>query len=124
MARIAESYGPMLILVVMSKLPENLKLTITRQFDQDLWDIKLILEPFKNKLAVLGKLSLTQGADKDKLELNTASETCLYTAHGESKFSCFFCHQKHKPQHCETVTNTETRKSILRKSSKCFFMSS
>ena len=42
-----DSYGPMLISVVMSKLPENLKLTITRQFGQDLWDIKLILGPLK-----------------------------------------------------------------------------
>ena len=37
-----ESYGPMLIPVVMSRLPENLKLNITRQFGQDFWDIKLI----------------------------------------------------------------------------------
>ena len=115
-----DSYGPMLIPVVMSKLPENLKLNITRQFGQDLWDIKLILESFKNKLAVLEKLSLTKATDKDEFEFNTASGTCLYTAQGESTFSCVFCHQKHKPQHCKTVTKTETRKSILRKKSKCF----
>ena len=36
-----ESYGPMLIPVVMSRLPENLKLNITRQFGQDFRDIKL-----------------------------------------------------------------------------------
>ena len=84
-----DSYGPILIPVVMSKLPENLKLTITLQFGQDLWDIKLILESFKNELAVLEKLSLTKGADKDEFEFNTASETCLYTKQGESKFSCF-----------------------------------
>ena len=54
----------MLILVVMSKLPENLKLTTTRQFGQDLWDIKVILESFKNELAVLEKLSLTKAAEK------------------------------------------------------------
>ena len=60
------SYGPMLIPVVMSKLLENLKLNITRQFGQDLWDIKLILESFKNELAVLEKLSLTKAADKNE----------------------------------------------------------
>ena len=46
-------YGLMLIPVVMSKLPEYFKLTTTQKFGQDLWDIKLILESFKNKLAVL-----------------------------------------------------------------------
>ena len=44
-----------------------------------------------------------------------ASRTCLYTAQGESKFNCVFYHQKHKPQHCKTVTKIQTRKSILRK---------
>ena len=67
-----DSYGPMLIPVVMSKLPENLKLNITRQFGQDLWDIKLILESFKNELAVLEKLGLTKAADKDEFEFTTA----------------------------------------------------
>ena len=115
-----DSYARMLIPIVMSKLPENLKLNITRQFGQDLWDIKLILESFKNELAVLEKLSLTKATDKDEFEFNTASGTCLYTAQGESKFSCVFCHQKHKPQHCKTVTKIETRKTILRKKGKCF----
>ena len=46
---IVDSYGPMLIPIVMWKLPENLKLTITRQFGQDLWDIKLILVSFKTR---------------------------------------------------------------------------
>ena len=115
-----ESYGPMLIPVVMSRLPENLKLNITRQFDQDFRDIKLTWKSFKNELAVLEKLSLTKAADKDEFEFNTASGTCLYTAQGESKFSCAFCHQKHKPQHCKTVTKIETIKSILRKKGKCF----
>ena len=84
------SYGPMLIPVVMSKLPENLKLTITRQFGQDLWDIKLILEYFKKELAVPEKLSLTKAANKNEVEFKIASGTCLYNAQGESKFSCFF----------------------------------
>ena len=64
----SDSYGPMLIPVVMSKLPENLKLNITRQFGQDLWDIKLILKCFKKKLAVLEKLSLTKAAVKDEFK--------------------------------------------------------
>ena len=44
----------------------------------------------------------------------------MHTAQGESKFSCVFCHQKYKPQHCKIVTKIETRKSILRKKGKCF----
>ena len=44
----------------------------------------------------------------------------LYTAQGETKCSCFLCQQKHEPQHCQTLTKIETRKSIMRKKGKCF----
>ena len=115
-----DSYDPMLIPVVMSKLPENLKLNITRQFNQDLWDIKLVLESFENELAALEKLGLSKVADKDEFEFNTASGKSLYTAQGESKFSSISCHEKPKTQHCKTVAKTEAKKSILRKKSKCF----
>ena len=42
----SDGYSPMFIPFVMSKLPGNLKLNITRQFGQDLFDIKLILGSF------------------------------------------------------------------------------
>ena len=38
----SDSYGLMLIPVVMSKLPENLKLTITRQFGQEIFGILIL----------------------------------------------------------------------------------
>ena len=44
----------------------------------------------------------------------------LYTAQGETKCSSFLCQQKHEPQHCQTLTKIETRKSIMRKKGKCF----
>ena len=65
-------------------------LLLTRQFGQNLWEIKLILESFKNELAVLEKLSLTKAADKDEFEFNRASGTYLDTTQGKSKFSCVF----------------------------------
>ena len=88
----------------MSKFPGNLKLTITLQFGQELWNIKLILEPFKNELSVLEKLSLTKAADKDEFEFNTATGICLYNAQGESKSNCAFLSSETKPktlQNCE-----------------------
>ena len=86
------SYDPMLITVVMSKLPENLLLNLNLLLLDNLVKFFGILKSFKNELAVLENLRLTKAADKD--EFNTASGKCLYTAQGESKFNCVFCHQK------------------------------
>ena len=52
--------------------------------------IELILEPFKNELAVLQKLSLTKAADKDEFEFITAIGICFYNAQDESKFNFAF----------------------------------
>ena len=45
-----KSYGPLLITVFMGKLPEELKLIISREFDKVVWDIRIIIDAFKREL--------------------------------------------------------------------------
>ena len=55
----SEDYGPMLIPVLMSKLPQELKLIITRQFGKDVWNINNILKSLKDEIETREKLNLT-----------------------------------------------------------------
>ena len=55
----ASDYGPLLIPVLMSKLPHELKLLITRQFGKGVWDVKIILESLKSEIETREKLKLT-----------------------------------------------------------------
>ena len=55
----ASDYGPMLIPVLMSKLPHELKLLITRQFGKGVWDVKIILESLKSEIETREKLKIT-----------------------------------------------------------------
>ena len=90
-----KNYGAMLVPVVMSKLPQQVKLIITRQFGKTSWDIKLILNALKIELEAREKVSLT-----DKFESTTSSlheeELCTGMTLNTSisprdKFVCVYC---------------------------------
>ena len=49
----------MLIPVLMSKLPHELKLLIKMQFGKGVWDVKIILESLKSEIETREKLKLT-----------------------------------------------------------------
>ena len=94
-----KNYGAMLVPVVMSKLPQQVKLIITRQFGKTSWDIKLILNALKIELEAREKVSLT-----DKFESTTSSlheeELCtgmtLNTSiNPRDKFVCVYVSTKH-----------------------------
>ena len=45
-----KSYGSLLAPVFMSKLPDKLKLLISRQFGKNIWEITEIMKLFRNEL--------------------------------------------------------------------------
>ena len=45
----AANYGPMYIPVLFGKLPDELKLIISRQSGKNVWGIKIILNAFKTE---------------------------------------------------------------------------
>ena len=51
-----KSYGPLLIPIFMKKLPEEMKLIISREFDKVVWDIRVILEAIKREVQAREKL--------------------------------------------------------------------
>ena len=115
----AKNYGSMLIPVIMTKLPQEIKLIITRQFGKDIWDIDLILNAFKNELEIREKLLFTDNIENS--EIPQASTLMTGNKFGDKKFPCVFCHKfSHKTQYCRTVTNISARKNILRKEKRCF----
>ena len=126
----ASDYGPMLIPVLMSKLPQELKLLITRQFGKNIWDIKVILESLKLEIETREKLKLTSVQhDEGQVPFSGSS---LYTSTHQKKRDynrprepsnnnlCVYCERSHKSSKCAIVTKVESRKIILRQRGRCF----
>ena len=112
--------GTMLITVILEKIPEELRLLIRRKFNNAEWDVRELLDEFKNELSVREKCDIKpqqNSTDKTK-SLHQPSAMGLYS--GSSKISCAFCKGNHYSDKCETVTDISSRKESLRRSGKCF----
>ena len=109
----ANNFGPLLIPVVFSKIPAEIKLIISRKLGKDVWNAEIILETLETELQAREKLSLIKN-DNPEHEKSNYSGSSLYT---NSKFNktncCVFCEKDdHKPQNCEIVSKIEDKKNI------------
>ncbi|XP_057297390.1 uncharacterized protein LOC130627797 [Hydractinia symbiolongicarpus] len=113
----SENYGPLLIPVLMSKLPEELNLIITRQFnDKDCWDMKLPHDnnPFSS-LALPVHYSHQSNRDLPHNQHNYRNHQ-----NNQNNYRCIFCDKSHKLQQCRIITNFDARKNVLRDKKRCF----
>ena len=141
-----KNYGPMLVPVLMSKLPSELKLLISRKFGKALWDIENILETFQNEIEIRERVmnatvdehsgnnpfsaqSLSTNFHSNfparKFQTNNgrkhSNNKCQGNPHREKVF-CIFCDGSdyHKPQNCPVITDPRERKRILMSKGLCF----
>ena len=115
-----KNYGSLLIPVIMSKLPQEIKLIITRQFGKHAWDVKLVLNALKNELEAREKSNLS-----DSFENNSENFTSTFLANNNIKRSsennqnynsCVFCKKaNHKSHNCRTINKIEARKKFIKK---------
>lgn len=62
----AENYGPMLIPVLLSKLPNDIKLMISRKFDKDIWNAEAVIELLRKEIMAREKLCNLKTEDDEK----------------------------------------------------------
>ncbi|XP_066927907.1 uncharacterized protein [Clytia hemisphaerica] len=113
---LVKNYGPLLVPVILSKLPDSLKLIISQKSDSDIWDAENILKVLQKEILAREKLNTIGETVSDFGEF-----AGLHVGGGESrKSSCTFCDGKHKSHNCRTVSNIEARKQIIRRKGLCF----
>lgn len=116
-----KNYGPFLVPVIMSKIPNEIKLVITRQLDKNTWDATLILKQLQKEIEVREKLNDVEmpiGAGEDLptgVALHTVNERKT-----NFKSNCAFCSGNHKHQHCQKVRNVQDRRQKVKQLGMCF----
>ena len=130
-----ENYGSFLVPVIMSKIPSEIKLIITRQLDKNTWDAKIILKTLQREIEVREKLCLSNdienNTNKNERE-DLPTGVSLYNSgkrNDKNNYEfknrnngrvCAFCNEKHKHQHCKNVTSIEERKNKIKRNGMCF----
>ena len=113
------TYGTLLSSVLLSKLPQELRLIVSRQTSEVELD-KLLQEMEKEidarERAQATQVTSYQPARKPREPPHTA--TTLLS--GNSSTSCCYCRRQHASEACTTVQGPEDRRLALRKSGQCF----
>ena len=131
---LSENYGHMLIPVLMSKLPSEFRLIMSRKLTSPVLKIADVLSCLQSEIEAREKVTIA----------NDLCENEFFTAHGlhtQSKQQkhpdkykgaenhtegptetplCLFCRRSHSSKSCDFITKPEARKLILMKEKRCF----
>jgi len=103
----------------MNKLPEELRLIVSRHVREDKWTLDAIMNVTENEIIARERAlgNSFWGSKKIMRDLLTASSLL---ASGSGSLKCSYCHQAHSSSACRTVTDGAERKQILRRTGRCF----
>ena len=123
-----ESYGDLLIPIVMKKLPEEVRRIMLRSHDETTWTLADLRKQLRHEVETREKSSLGQ-SDKEVSVPNPPFNSKFPTAGalfsgalgGEnSKNDCTFCDGPHPSDSCKIVPAVDQRLEILRNQKRCF----
>ena len=120
----SEQYGSFLIPMIMSKLPDDIRLRVARESRQDVWKIEEILEVVKVEVEAREASESVKVNPQHNQNVGFSHKSSHYTANslyaGSGKVQCVYCSEDHFSASCPKVSSVSKRKEILLKSGRCF----
>ena len=128
-----KQYGPVLISVVMNKLPETIRLDTTRSMSESQeWDVDALLEVLRKEINSRELCSYMSNLKSGDNEIEQAR--MILQQHAAALFSgnsggaksnphnitSTFCKQNYTSSKCNMITYVNSRKAILKSKGKCF----
>ena len=136
----SQQYGSLLIPIVMSKVPAEIRLIVARKTEHKVWELQEILETLKaevearelsirvktNENFVPGENRKPISDRKPRSYFTSTAATFInrqrtFTGNSSSKFKvmCVFCDKPHYSASCEIVKNVNRPKEIMLRDARC-----
>ena len=129
-----KQYGPLLISIVMAKLPAQIKLVISRAMpSNEEWDIDELLRVFKEEIesremcsymsSTTPKNSTSNNLQRQQNSVSLLDEqftAATLVTDTRKSISCVYCRRDHVSSRCSIITDIKARKAILRNKGRCF----
>ena len=120
-----ESYGTMLTSVLLTKLPPEIRLVVTRKVPGDDLDLEILLKVLEEELVARERSrdpTRSNRHPQDKFRPAPTATTLLSGAQESTRRSnsCCYCQQSHDPSECNTMKDLDARRQILKTSGRCF----
>ena len=129
----SSSYGTFLVNILLQRLPDEIKLIISRKMNEvsgdDDWNLDTLLDILKTEFEAREKCMITsrkqypQGIPNKKLYRNTsipATASALFASSKNRNQTCIFCRGQHPIAQCHVVTDIRERRNILRRQGRCY----
>ena len=114
-------YGPMLTPFVLERLPDEIKLEISRKLGKEEWKITEFLAALKKEITARENCFLmksSSGEDAGDSEPRRITTGALLA---DTKIlACAFCKRNHFHDRCTVLTDVNQRKDIVRKNRLCY----
>ena len=137
---LTDHLGPVLVQIVMKKLPDDIKLIVSRSMMQVTmatstssdsadegssgWKIENLISVVRQEIESREMCRMVSAQEKQVRNEDRPSKKDHYnnlnTGTKSKKIKCVFCNKKHASHLCETVTEVRSRLSILRRKGRCF----
>ena len=124
----SENYGPLLIAVIMTRLPEDIQLQVSRISSMSIWKINEVMNIIEKEIEareVVKKFGVAENKKSEKAikprSSSPAGTTKSFVAKEEKsrKIQCYFCKKEHFAESCRAVTDVKKRIEILNKAKRC-----
>ena len=128
----SDQYGGLLIPVIMSKLPEEIRVRVARETTSAVWKIEELLEIIKQEVEArevsqsvkINEERITRPSGNQHRYPKPPTASSLVTKEESPKkphqVRCVYCNELHYSASCEKVTTPNDRRSILIESKRCF----
>ena len=113
-----DHYGPLLIPIISERLPDDIKLEISRKLGTSTWKIDDFMQLWKNEITARESCNLDPSRSKSEEDSRPFTTEALFS--GARSLVCSFCGQSHYHDKCTVVTDLSERKEIVRKKRLCF----
>ena len=121
---ISQQYGSLLIPIIMSKLPSEIRLRIARE-TTEVWKIEDLIAVIRGEVEVR-EASESVKVNPTRLPLTvprplnnpSSTESSLFSSEGKVRY--VYCGKDHYSASCNNITSIKERKDILLKAGQCF----
>ena len=116
----SDSYGNLLSSVLVSKLPQDLQLIVSRKIGDEDWNLEALMEVVEQEVKARERTRTEPPSVVKKPFREQPTAATLLSGSSNSGPTCSYCQQAHSSHLCKTVTQVEARKTILKRSGRCF----
>ena len=113
-------YGPLLIPIILDRVPDDIKLMISRKLGTSNWEIDAMMNLLKEEIMARESCDYLNKdlREEGESDFNRMTTDALYT--GIKVLICAFCGQNHYHDRCQVITDVSERRKIVNEKRLCY----